>query len=46
MLKINDIEINNVDELKEIIEKDVSIIKEFVYKYEITKLLNMEHSKC
>jgi len=29
MLKINDKEIKNVDDLKEIVEKDVSILKEF-----------------
>ena len=33
MLKINDKEIKNVDDLKEIVEKDVSILKDFKYKY-------------
>ena len=37
MLKINDKDIKNIDDLKEIVEKDISILKEFEYKYEVTK---------
>ena len=37
MLKINGKEIKNVDDLKEMIETDVSILKEFEYKHVINK---------
>jgi hypothetical protein len=33
MFKINYKEIKNVDDLKEIVEKDISILKEFKYKF-------------